>query len=50
MLPLLENIKMQFVDIDDSLEPPCLYPKIDIRKSKSDPSKERSLNPKFHSI
>jgi hypothetical protein len=47
MLPLLENIKMQFVDIDDSLEPPCLYPKIDIRKIQIRPLKRKKPEPKI---
>jgi hypothetical protein len=47
MLPLLENIMRQSVDINNSLEPPPLYPKVDIRKIIIKPLKRKRLEPKI---
>ncbi|KAK2356139.1 hypothetical protein QL285_093494 [Trifolium repens] len=45
MLPLMENIIMQSVDIDESLEPPSLYPKINIHNIKIKPLKRKKPEP-----
>jgi hypothetical protein len=45
MLPLMENIIMNSVDIDDSLEPPSLYPKINISNIKIKPLKRKKPEP-----
>jgi hypothetical protein len=46
MLPLMENIIMQSVDIDDSSdEPPSLYPYINLSKLKIKPLKRKKPEP-----
>jgi hypothetical protein len=45
MLPLLENIIMQSVDIDEPLEPPSFYPKINIHNIKFKPLKRKKPEP-----
>jgi hypothetical protein len=45
MLSLMENIIMQSIDIDDSLEPPSLYPKINISNIKIKPLKRKKPEP-----
>ncbi|KAK2396437.1 hypothetical protein QL285_058091 [Trifolium repens] len=47
MLALQETILMKSVDIDDSLEPPSLYPKIDIRNIQIRPLKRKRPEPKI---
>jgi hypothetical protein len=47
MLPLLEDIMKQSIDIDDPLELPPLYPKIDISKIIIKPLKRKRPEPKI---
>jgi hypothetical protein len=47
MLAIQETILMQSVDIDDSLEPPSLYPKFDIKNIQIKPLKRKKPEPKI---